>query len=226
MAGWGLTNAHLEAWGPFGRGWTLKRFSAQVIEPQTIPLLGCPAAWSPGFDKPLVADVVYLDPGTNTDFKMYEGKLKGAIVLAGRPREVTPRFEPLAVRLTEANLLRLANAGADNAIRYSFALGDRPAPRRPAPVRFQSQLRTLSFLAKEQVALVVNPSMMGDGGTFLVAAASVPASDGRGTNAGARPARAWSANAPAIPPQVTLAIEDYNRLVRDDTKGRETQNGR
>ena len=219
MAGWGLTNAHLEAWGPFGRGWTLKRFSAQIIEPQTIPLLGCPAAWSPGFDKPLVADVVYLDPGTNTDFKMYEGKLKGAIVLAGRPREVTPRFEPLAVRLTEANLLRLANAGADNAIRYSFAPGDRPAPRRPAPVRFQSQLRTLSFLAKEQVALVVNPSMMGDGGTFLVAAASVPASDGRGTNAGARPARPWSANAPAIPPQVTLAIEDYNRLVRMIQKG-------
>jgi Zn-dependent M28 family amino/carboxypeptidase len=219
MAGWGLTNAHLEAWGPFGRGWTLKRFSAQVIEPQTIPLLGCPAAWSPGLDKPLVADVVYLDPGTNTDFKMYEGKLKGAIVLAGRPREVTPRFEPLAVRLTEANLLRLANAGADNAIRYSFAPGDRPAPRRPAPVRFQTQLRTLSFLAKEQVALVVNPSMMGDGGTFLVAAASVPASDGRGTNAGARPARAWSANAPAIPPQVTLAIEDYNRLVRMIQKG-------
>src|SRR5689334_17804415 len=27
---WGLQNAHLEPWGPFGRGWTLKRFSAQV----------------------------------------------------------------------------------------------------------------------------------------------------------------------------------------------------
>ena len=26
---WGLQNAHLEAWGPFGRGWSLKRFSAQ-----------------------------------------------------------------------------------------------------------------------------------------------------------------------------------------------------
>ena len=35
---WGLANAHLEAWGPFGKGWTLKRFSAQVIEPQCIPL--------------------------------------------------------------------------------------------------------------------------------------------------------------------------------------------
>ena len=30
LAAWGLANAHLEAWGPFGRGWTLKRFSAQV----------------------------------------------------------------------------------------------------------------------------------------------------------------------------------------------------
>ena len=38
LAAWGLANAHLEAWGPFGRGWSLKRFSAQVIEPQCIPL--------------------------------------------------------------------------------------------------------------------------------------------------------------------------------------------
>jgi len=219
MAGWGLTNAHLEAWGPFGRGWTLKRFSAQVIEPQTIPLLGCPAAWSPGLDKPLVADVVYLDPGTNTDFKMYEGKLKGAIVLAGQPREFTSGFEPLAVRITETNLLQLANVGADNAVRYSFAMGNRPAPRRPAPARSQNSFRALSFLAKEDVALVVNPSMMGDGGTFLVASASVPSSDGPRTNRVAGSPRAWSTNAPAIPPQVTLAVEDYNRLVRMIQKG-------
>ena len=44
---WGLQNAHLEAWGPFGRGWTLKRFSAQVAEPLTIPLIAYPKAWSP-----------------------------------------------------------------------------------------------------------------------------------------------------------------------------------
>src|SRR5207253_3663596 len=29
LKSWGLENAQLEAWGPFGRGWTLKRFSAQ-----------------------------------------------------------------------------------------------------------------------------------------------------------------------------------------------------
>src|ERR1700741_377658 len=39
---WGLQNAHLDPWGPFGRGWTLKRFSAQVIEPTAIPLIAYP----------------------------------------------------------------------------------------------------------------------------------------------------------------------------------------
>ncbi len=47
LAGWGLQNAHLEAWGPFGRGWTLRRFSAEVVAPQAFPLLAYPRAWSP-----------------------------------------------------------------------------------------------------------------------------------------------------------------------------------
>ena len=50
MTSWGLQNAHLEAWGPFGRGWTLQKFSIQVVEPQCIPLIAFPKAWSPGLD--------------------------------------------------------------------------------------------------------------------------------------------------------------------------------
>src|SRR5881396_2340800 len=65
LESWGLTNAHLEAWGPFGYGWTLQRFSAQVVEPQNIPLKAYPNAWSPGFDRPLEADVVFLDATNN-----------------------------------------------------------------------------------------------------------------------------------------------------------------
>ena len=112
LESWGLTNAHLEAW-PFGRGWSLKRFSAQVVEPQTIPLIGFPNAWSPGFDKPFVGDVVFLDVRTNTDLEKYKGKLSGAVALASPLREVQVHFEPIANRLTETNLLRLANAGPD-----------------------------------------------------------------------------------------------------------------
>src|ERR1017187_2266707 len=72
MAAWGLANAHLEAWGPFGRGWTLKRFSAQVIAPQCIPLIGYPKAWSPGTEGTLEAPVVYFDAKSEAEFAKFK----------------------------------------------------------------------------------------------------------------------------------------------------------
>src|SRR5260370_18881223 len=44
---WGMQNALLEAWGPLGRGWSLKRFSAQVIDPLSIPRIAYPRARCP-----------------------------------------------------------------------------------------------------------------------------------------------------------------------------------
>ena len=93
---WGLANAHLEAWGPFGKGWTLKRFSAQVIEPQCIPLIAFPKAWSPSTEGTLVAPVVYFDAKSEADFAKFKGKIKGAIVLTGPRARSSARFEPLA----------------------------------------------------------------------------------------------------------------------------------
>jgi hypothetical protein len=80
--------------------------------------------------------------------------------------------------------------------------------------RGRPQGRNLSFLAKEGAALIVNASSIGDGGTYVVAAASVPAPDGQAAFSPTNAPRAWSTNAPAFPPQITLAAEDYNRLVR------------
>src|SRR5262245_42639129 len=36
---WGLAKAHLEPWGPFGRGWTLEGFSANMVAPSYAPLI-------------------------------------------------------------------------------------------------------------------------------------------------------------------------------------------
>ena len=63
---WGLQNAHLESWGPFGRGWELKEFAAQVIAPQAIPLIAFPKAWSPGVNI-ASGDVVYVDAKDEAD---------------------------------------------------------------------------------------------------------------------------------------------------------------
>ena len=241
LASWGLTNAHLEAWGPFGRGWSLNRFSVQIVEPQAIPLIGYPSAWSPGLERQVVAEVALFEARTNADLEKYKGKLEGKIVLAGGEREVPARYEPLARRLAETNLLRLANAGpprTDNVFNRSNQLtgqgfrfggggtntvasstnavtgsrqGERGGSRGGGGLTFS---RNLAFLAREGVAAVVTPSSQGDGGTLFVSSASVPFSDGRGTNAFTNAPRVWATNAPSIPPQITLAAEDYNRLVR------------
>src|SRR5215210_5181105 len=96
MASWGLVNAHVEPWGDFGRGWTLKRFSAEVIEPQAFPLIAYPKAWSPGTGGPVVAEVVYVDAKDEAGLEKYRGQLRGKIVLAGTVRKVEARFKPLA----------------------------------------------------------------------------------------------------------------------------------
>jgi hypothetical protein len=257
---WGLANAHLEAWGPFGKGWTLKRFSAQVIEPQCIPLIAFPKAWSPPTDGTLVAPVVYFNAKTEADFAKFKGKVKGAIVLTGPPREVSARFEPLARRRTEKDLLELADAGEPTPFRMSDFMGQpgnrgqnanrgpggdgRPgegrngraeaaAPGQPPAaaaqpparrMRFTPEMRAQmelmrkasKFLADEGAALLVDCSQQGEGGTLFVSGASIPGNSPF-PMPGQQPARrisAWDKDAPKIPPQIVVAKEHYNRIVR------------
>src|SRR3972149_112379 len=47
LTGWGLVNAHRETWA-FGKGWSLVRFSAHMIEPQVQPLIGFPGSRTAG----------------------------------------------------------------------------------------------------------------------------------------------------------------------------------
>src|SRR5262245_34599391 len=50
---WGLENAHLEAWGPFGRGWSLSRTAVHMLRPRATPLVALPKAWTPGTNGPV-----------------------------------------------------------------------------------------------------------------------------------------------------------------------------
>jgi len=130
MASWGLANAHLEAWGPFGRGWSMRRFSIQVIEPQTIPLIGYPKAWSPGFERPMVMQVVHMDPRTEADLDTYRGKLRGVAVLLGAARDLPARFDAPAQRINDTDLLRLANSDGSAAPFPGRAQSISPSERR------------------------------------------------------------------------------------------------
>jgi carboxypeptidase Q len=210
---WGLQNAQLEAWGPFGRGWTLKSFSAQVTEPVAIPLIAYPKAWSPSTKGTLTADVVYVDAKTEADLEKYRGKLKGAIVLMTTPLEVKARWEPLGTRRDEKNLLRLADA---------------PDPKTVPPRSFQLTpeqraegmllAKKYRFFTDEGAALLVEPSRIGDGGTIFVQGAVVPQPfvENPFNLPPGSPKRinSYDVDAPRIVPQVVLAPEHYNRIIR------------
>src|SRR5690242_13245973 len=208
---WGLQNAHLEAWGPFGRGWTLKRFSAQVSEPTAFPVIAYPKAWSPGIAAPLTADVVYVDAKTEADLEKYKGKLSGKIVLTSPMREVPAHFDPLGTRLNEKDLLALADAPEPRPTgNRNFA--NAAAAFRTAQTFAGNRMR---FFDQEGAAVLIDPSR-GDGGTIFVQSAQVvpaaaPDPNATGFPRGTPP---YDKSQPKIIPQLVLAIEHYNRIVR------------
>ncbi len=207
---WGMQNAHLEAWGPFGRGWSLKRFSAQVVEPQAIPLIAYPKAWSPGTNGTVNAEVVYFDAKNETELAKFKGKLQGAIVLTGPMREVKARFEAMGTRRDEKDLLALADAPEPRPgqPRRTF----QATPEQRAAIQFNS--RKYQFLQDEGAAVLIDPSRAGDGGTIFVQSATVPQAVAADPNSNLRPVPPYDKNAPKITPQLVLAVEHYNRIVR------------
>ena len=215
---WGMQNAHLEAWGPFGRGWSLKRFSAQVTDPLTIPLIAYPKAWSPATNGAVTGIVVYLDAKNEADLEKYKGKLKGAIVLTQAPRELKARFEPLGTRRDEKNLLALADAnppgGGGNRGAGGGGGGFRMTPEQRAAANFST--RKLLFAQEEGAAVLADASRAGDGGTIFVQQATVPVLLPDVTPPGPPAPRqnAYDKVAPKILPQIVLANEHYNRIVR------------
>jgi carboxypeptidase Q len=214
LSSWGMENAHLEAWGPFGRGWSLKRFSAQVTDPQDIPLIAYPKAWSPATNGVVTGDVVYLDAKTEADLEKYKGKLQGAIVMTGAVRELKARFAPLGTRLDDKELLALADALPPGPVPGRGAGGFRMTPEQRAAMQFNA--RKLMFAQAEGATVIVDPSRAGDGGTLFVQQATVPQPipDVPVGTPAPRLKAAYDKDAPKFLPQIVLANEHYNRIVR------------
>ena len=217
LTSWGLQNAHLEPWGPFGRGWTLKRFSAETVAPQAFPLLAYPRAWSPGLDAPLTADLVIVEAKNEEELQKYKGQLRGKIVLAGVERQLKPLFEPKASRLNEKQLLELADA-PDPALLPRLPRRP-PSPEQIAAARFNDRKTQLYY--DEGVALIVGSSPAGDGGLLqFVQSANVPQPFDTPPDKRKSP---WDKDAPKLIPQIALSNDHYNRLARMLRQGEKVQ---
>jgi len=222
---WGISNVHREDWD-FGRSWSLERFSAHMIQPQVQPLIGFPKTNSVGTDGPVTADVVRATIAADADFAKYKGQLKGKIVLSQPSRAVRMLEGPIIVRMDDA-LTKEAETtpvpaprghggrggrGARGGPGEAPAAGDPPAGDQPGgQFNQQFQQRLQQFYKDEGVVAVFDRGSDSDTasvGSDLSVQQQHP--DG-GT---VFPGTVNRANALAGVPQVTLAVEHYNRMVR------------
>ncbi|HEY0789321.1 MAG TPA: M20/M25/M40 family metallo-hydrolase, partial [Thermoanaerobaculia bacterium] len=189
---WGLENAHLEPWGPFGRGWSYEFASARMVAPTTAQLYAIPKAWSPGTNGAVRGKAILLNLRTKEDLEKQKGKLAGMIVLNGEKRELEPVKEGTLDRYDEKTLKEVAE--------YPIP-ARRPGGGRFNPAEFRQRRefqKTLNeFLVAENVAAVITPGDGGDGGSFDVAAGG-----------------SFKAGEPVGVPALVADIEHYNRLAR------------
>jgi carboxypeptidase Q len=187
MREWGLTAVHLESF-PFGRGWQNHRFVAQMVAPHASPLIGFPKAWTPGTKGPVTADAVLAVIARDEDFAKYHGTLAGKIVLSAEAPDVAAVFTPRGRRYTDDDLARITRPPQPR---------PRATPNQEARNRQAVERKKPQFFLDEGVVAVVEPSPRGSGGTVFV--------QGGGSR---------DPKAPPVPPEIVLAVEHYNRIVR------------
>lgn len=216
MASWGMQNAKLEAWGPWGRGWSLESFSAQVTEPIEFPVIAFPKAWSPSTKGLVTGPVVHMKVETEEDLAKYTGKLKGAVVFIGDPRDMKPDFDGMGHRFTDAELLGMANAPDP-------ARSGRRGGFNATPEQIQNflkaravQAKAMQMLIAEGAAVMVDNSSKGSGGTVFVSGASVAGDPPKSIeDIFAGSVNAWDKGAEKrMVPQMTMSTEHFNRILR------------
>jgi hypothetical protein len=214
FTGWGLANVHQERW-KFGKGWTLVRFSANMIEPQPQPIIGYPREWSSGTKGAVTADVVRVQINNENDFAKYRGKLAGKIVLTQPERRVRMYEGPNILRMDD-KWTREAEDTPVPAAAPSTGSGRAGGGRGNAAQEFRRKVD--EFYAAEGVVATFDrggDSDMADGGSTLSWQQQHP--DGGTVFPGGAFAR--DENAGKAVPGVTLAVEHYNRMVRVLDKG-------
>src|SRR5439155_11565764 len=132
LAGWGLANAHVESWAPFGRGWTWDHARLVMLTPSRAEILAIPRAWTPGTGGVVKGTAILAKLETDEDLAKWKGKLAGKIVLVEDAPEVKLHEKADATRHTKDTLDELSKWEPDT------RRGD---PRRgPSPFRFQQNL--------------------------------------------------------------------------------------
>ncbi|MGA8274115.1 MAG: M28 family peptidase, partial [Candidatus Sulfotelmatobacter sp.] len=186
----GLSNAHLEAWGPFGRGWANQYVNVRMTSPDVATLLAYPKAWTPGTNGVIQGKCIRATIEDKKDFAKYKGKLAGMIVILGSDAEVKPISEAPYKRLSDDDLAKLAD--------YQLP-PDHPPFTFAAFVKRQQFVKDLNqFFADEKVLAVIDRYRGTSGGGTVFVQSGGSYKPGETTTV----------------PQLVMAIEQWTRIAR------------
>jgi carboxypeptidase Q len=186
----GLSNAHLEAWGPFGRGWANQYVNARMTSPDITPLIVYAKAWTPGTNGVVTGKCIRANIEDKKDFDKYRGQLAGMIVIFGPDAEVKPIVESPYKRLADDDLAKIGE--------YQIP-GERPPFRLAEMLRRRQFIKDLNqFFADERVLAVIDHSRgTAGGGTVFVQSGG-----------------SYKPGETTTIPQLTMASEQWNRIAR------------
>lgn len=190
LTAFGLSNAHLESWGPFGRGWTNQFVSVRMVYPDTAPLIAYAKAWTPGTNGAITAKCIRVKIDDKKDFDKYHGKLGGMIAIYGPDPDVKVVDKPMFERLDDKQLADIAQYQLPNeksAFRFAEYLK-----------RMAFQREVMKFLADEKVLAVVDHGYgnFGGGTVFVQSGGS------------------WKTGQTVQVPGITIALEQWDRIAR------------
>jgi carboxypeptidase Q len=185
----GLSNSHLEAWGPFGRGWANQYVNVRMTSPDVVTLLAYPKAWTPGTSGVIQGKCVRVIIDKKEDLDKYKGKLGGMIVILGADAEVKTIGEAPFKRETDESLAKIAEY--EPAIRHNFSFAD--YIKRLQFIKDENQ-----FFADEKVLAIIDHSRGTDGGGTVFVQSGGSFKLGETTPV----------------PQLTMAVEHWTRIAR------------
>ncbi len=199
MTSWGLANAKLEPFGPFGRGWANEKFLLTATTPGgSFPVIGMSTAWTPGTNGLVSGDAIVAVVETDEDVARFKGKLQGRVVFTQALREVPALWAAQATRYSDKELddLRHETDATPRGRAGGRAGGTgRFGGRGAAAISF-AQRRTQFF--KDEGVLATITAGRGDGGNVFVGGAAA------NRQAGADPGL----------PAIVISVEHYGRIVR------------
>jgi hypothetical protein len=107
LKSWGISNAGLEPWGKFGKGWEIQKNYAAITAPYYHAIIASPKAWTPGTEGMIKAEVILIKADTVSDLEKYKGQLKGKVIIFDVNNTLNTSFKSDGTRFTEEDLEKM-----------------------------------------------------------------------------------------------------------------------